>query len=646
MSNNQIHRAKASTKTERDLLNRYTNNIAVGFVREVIDPQRMGRLMVWVPEHGPDTPETHVIVSYASPFGGSTDVRDNVPDDESEAGTQKSYGWWAVPPHKNNMVLVAFPHGDYSRGYWFACIYQQNANHMVPAIAGGESYDDSLNSDFSPFGPPVTEYNKKTSDVDPNSPKRAVYSKLATGLKTQGLNQDPERGVGASSARRESPSAVHGLLTPSGNSFVIDDSEENSFIRFRTASGTQIMVSETSGYIYMITKEGKSWVEISDGAIDMFSEAPISIRSQGDLNLIADGSLNLDASGDLNFRAGGAIRGHSGGSTDLAAGGSMALQAITKLSIGSGLDLAMSAGLNVGLAAGLNLVTESGGLNVRNGSLILDNSGGLGASSPSDAKFRDTTDINGRKSISSSVPTHEPYDHPINASLDGATYSENGNGGTKALTDGDGQSVEAGVGADNTPVQKIGGYTVSQKVNDCIKAAAQKTGVSYPLLMAVAAAESSFRPNAGAGTSSARGLFQFIGTTWTQTYNRYGPNGSRVRNAGVKNNVFDPCSNALMGAYYIKENQQILAKKGLATGATEVYICHFLGEGGGPSFLQALKRNPNASAASLFPSPARSNKTIFYNNKGKGAARSLQGVYNVLHAKVGATVPQWASFNK
>lgn len=646
---NRIFTGERGTKGQRQLSQlRSTNNIHMGYVRDSSDPQRMGRLKVWVPEFGPDTDETYLTVSYASPFAGVTDIADEKPDDKTEEGSQRSYGIWAVPPDKGNAVLVCFVNGDPARGFWFGCIYPQNMNHMVPGIGMNVSTDSQMNEAFAPYSPPVVEYNKKDSAVNPEQPTRPVRSSLAQALLTQGLNKDPERGVSNTSARRESPSLAQGWLTPGGNSISFDDDPANSFIRLRTKNGAQVMISDTSGYIYMITKGGKSWFEISDGAIDFFSEAPISLHSLDDINIVADGDLNLDAKKDVNIHAGGNVRSFSGANTEFAAGANLNAQAGAKASLSAGGDLAMAGGGSVGLSAGGTLVSESGGANVRNGSQILDNSGGGAAVSADEAQFKEASSVgNGgaRASIASSIPTHEPYHHPINASVNASQDSEAaGAGGTVSVKRADGSVVNGVAEPDNTPVRNISGYRVSDKVNGCIMQASQRTGVPYTTLMAMAAAESGFNPNAGARSSSAKGLYQFVGGTWTTMISRYGPNGSRVKNAGVQNNIYDPCSNALMGAYYIKENQQALAAAGLPTGPTDLYMCHFLGTGGGKQFLRELKSNPNASGAALFPKAASANRSIFYNNSGQ--ARSLQSIYNMMNSKTGATVPQWAAYQR
>jgi len=234
----------------------------------------------------------------------------------------------------------------------------------------------------------------------------------------------------------------------------------------------------------------------------------------------------------------------------------------------------------------------------------------------------------GRATIASSFPTHEPYHHPINA----ATGS-----GSKSATikRADGSTTTAVIAADNSTLRDISGFKVSDKVNQCIYQASQRTGVPYANLMAISAQESSFKADAGSTHAGAKGLFQFEDSTWQQTYDRYGPNGTVSKNAGVTNNVFDPCSNALLGAYYYKENSASLSAAGLPNGPTDVYVTHLLGPSGGKKFLRAVASSPDAA------NTVGNNPAIFKSN---GTARTNQAAYNLLNSKIGATVPQWTTY--
>src|SRR5213078_3034519 len=60
------------------------------------------------------------------------------------------------------------------------------------------------------------------------------------------------------------------------------------------------------------------------------------------------------------------------------------------------------------------------------------------------------------------------------------------------------------------------------RIAGSIKQAANTTGTSFEYLLATAKMESDFNPNAGASTSSAHGLYQFIDQTWLGTVKEAG----------------------------------------------------------------------------------------------------------------------------
>ena len=61
---NKINTGERGTKAARQLAElRASNAIHLGYVRDTADPQRMGRLTVWIPELGPDQQESYITVS-------------------------------------------------------------------------------------------------------------------------------------------------------------------------------------------------------------------------------------------------------------------------------------------------------------------------------------------------------------------------------------------------------------------------------------------------------------------------------------------------------------------------------------------------------------------------------------------------------
>lgn len=290
-----------------------------GFVKRTDDIQKNGRLQVWIPEFGsaPDEEQGWVTVSYCSPFAGATNVntinKNNFKDFE---GTQTSYGMWMVPPDINNQVLIMFINGDPARGIWIGSLYNQFMNNMVPAMAA-----DTKNHQYPGKAIPVAEYNKWDQKVtEPDLTTKPYEKTKFQGIGNQGLINDPIRGITNTSARRESPSSVFGILTPGpvidksapqpnirrkgGSSFIMDDGDCSEYIELATKSGSKIRLDETNGVVYVINRDGSAWVQLdAEGNIDIFSAKNISLRGQRDVNIRADRNINIEAGQNIFMKA-------------------------------------------------------------------------------------------------------------------------------------------------------------------------------------------------------------------------------------------------------------------------------------------------------------------------------------------------------
>jgi hypothetical protein len=194
---------------------------------------------------------------------------------------------------------------------------------------------------------------------------------------------------------------------------------------------------------------------------------------------------------------------------------------------------------------------------------------------------------------------------------------------------------------------------VGSTVAGAISQASAATGTSFNYLLATARVESGLNPQAGASTSSARGLFQFIDQTWLGTmkqsgaelgYGRYAaaisvtPSGQyQVSDPEMRREILalrnDPTVNATMAGAFTRANADILSNRlGRAPSEGELYIAHFLGAGGAARLISLAASDPNASAAQYFPGAASANSSIFF-DRSTGAARSLAQVRNVLTAR-------------
>lgn len=296
---------------DRDRTKRYLG-IYTGVVDENVNTEKTGTVSVYISALNDDPCENVLFDAvYTSQFFGTSPYINVKSDDITlDDNAVKSYGFWTPPPDVGSIVLVAFGDGLLSKPY----IISQTTNglpfnQMVPGIAGGPSFQGG------PFNTPTTEKNQYDPDPIHNGKLRPIYHDFAEAITTQGLINDPIRGATSSSSRRESPSEVLGILTKGprndlgesigpGHQFIMDDAQNNSNIRLRTGGGTQILMDDTSGSIYVITKNGKAWFELDkNGNINFFGEGSMSIRSKGDFNLRADKNVNIEAGNNVNIKA-------------------------------------------------------------------------------------------------------------------------------------------------------------------------------------------------------------------------------------------------------------------------------------------------------------------------------------------------------
>ena len=140
----------------------------LAIVRNHLDSEYMGSIEVELLKtnsegNTSDATGEVVPVSYLSPFYGVTPFN-ATSENEGYDYTQKSYGFWAVPPDIGTKVLVIFAEGNRGRGYWIGCVQDQNMNFMVPGNAS-----TTYNSEDQTKPRPVGEYNKKTEEAIGNN---------------------------------------------------------------------------------------------------------------------------------------------------------------------------------------------------------------------------------------------------------------------------------------------------------------------------------------------------------------------------------------------------------------------------------------------------------------------------------------------
>ena len=177
----------------------------------------------------------------------------------------------------------------------------------------------------------------------------------------------------------------------------------------------------------------------------------------------------------------------------------------------------------------------------------------------------------------------------------------------------------------------------SHNVVNAIKQASTRTGVNFAYLVKQAAAESNFKADIKAKTSSATGLYQFIESTWLSMVDQYGDKHGISTEGKSRADILelrkDPQAASLMAAEFAGENERFLKNHTSSEiGSTELYFAHFLGAPKAASFLNGLKENPLQEAALLFPKAAAANRNVFY-DRNTGRAKTMQEVYNFFDKK-------------
>lgn len=171
----------------------------------------------------------------------------------------------------------------------------------------------------------------------------------------------------------------------------------------------------------------------------------------------------------------------------------------------------------------------------------------------------------------------------------------------------------------------------------------KKTGIDPGLLTRIAKQESGYVPDIGAGSSSAKGLFQFTTGTWDGGYYKgtFSPGikyevakflGVPVEQLDVYNPVHNTVGAALLVKRNFKEFKVHSKKFGLNEKLTPelTYAMHFAGANGAAKLVNALKTTPDELAAKITPSAANSNKGVFYRNSDTSKPRTVKQMFEYL----------------
>jgi hypothetical protein len=438
-----------------------------GVVKNTSDSNRSGRIQVYIeafadPSTGnEDDDTTWTTVSYLPAFFGSTPYNPSASGIGTYIdGNSNSYGMWFTPPDVGITVLCVFVNGDRSQGFYIGVAPDQSIGHMVPAVGASSAYvPENENQKQYLDGvirAPVVEINTNNLAIEGGArffdQPKPVHAVVAQTMFQQGLIKDPERGPIGSSSQRESPSRVFGISTPGlpvyqgglkpeeaqqkldsgevkpqdlkvigrtgGHSMVMDDGDINGvnrLVRFRTAAGHQITMSDSGNFFYITHANGLTWIELgSEGTLDVFAINSINLRTKGDINLHADRDISMFAGRDFKVKSKELMQLESVKDFSLLVQQDLKIHSKTAIGVRSDGTLALASASGGSWAAGNSLVLQAGQIDL-NGPAAPP----VQPVNPITKVISDDTEFdtskgwqviaNGLESIVSRAPTHEPF---------------------------------------------------------------------------------------------------------------------------------------------------------------------------------------------------------------------------------------------
>ena len=404
MKEQQAMAVNNSKQFAENQLTRFNPNfMQLGVVMDNRDPTHSGKLKVWIEgsQSERDAKDGWIEVRYLAPFAGRTP---GVPGANSYQQYPKGYGFWAVPPDVGCTVAVIFKQGRIFDGYWFACLYDDRMNTMVPGMA-----TEVLPNSGYDMPVPVTDYDRNT--IQTNLKEKYPNIPMIEGLKKQSLLYDEEKGCANRSSTRQTTSTVYGMTSPRGNSFILDDGytdaelnaptwdddpdgyqdtqfsnpvndtavgkRKNEGIVLRTRSGAQILLSEATGDVLIINRDGTARIEFSgDGDINMHCDKNINIRAGLDINMNAGGSVNYDVGQNMNWRVNGATKLDLISTLDVKVGSQVVINAGADLRLVTAASLRAQSGSSTNITAGSNVSIQGTTTSIIGQSNVIISGGG------------------------------------------------------------------------------------------------------------------------------------------------------------------------------------------------------------------------------------------------------------------------------
>lgn len=339
-----------------------------------IYPQNQGSTTTGEPELG------SIWCQRILPFGGIT----------AQGGdTATSFGVLGPPPDVGNTVIVGYT-GDYASGIILGVLPDLQKQESVTTGGPSSVNNEGIGPSFEP-----TRTGDRTA--------RPIVSGSAEDL----LQDDTLRG-------RPRPNGFNmGMSDRTGNTLTLSpgDSEDGTGggVRLRTAQGSQIMMDDRTGNIYINNRSGTGWMELNNnGDFDVYCQGTFSVRAVGGFNFHTDNNFSAQADESINLKSLG-----GGGVKIQAAGGNIDMDSLNDLKItAQGGELHVNTGGNILLTSRAQIHLNGPTAERADPPIVANQLGNTGVT----------------ESISGRVPEQEPWRGHADFSPDADAFS--GSGGT------------------------------------------------------------------------------------------------------------------------------------------------------------------------------------------------------------------------
>lgn len=286
-----------------------TTTLVEGVVVDTNDPQQMGRLKIWCPSIDGENYAISELpwASYLTPFAGHAIDYPGGAAAKAPSGPL-AYGWWAIPK-KGALVVVGFLYGDPNLRFYMGSFFPEHSNRSLPA--GRNTETGPVTDTLQPVEPATTnlkaQFQGKLSE--PEAQTRGAYERMAAQPLTTKDGKEGYQPAPLAKTAGDFDPQTYCMVTPGRHAIIMQDNQETSRVRIKTADGSQVILDDANERIYISTAKGRTWVELdADGRVHIYAADDVALASGGSINIAAKGDFSVSAGGNINLGASGHLR--------------------------------------------------------------------------------------------------------------------------------------------------------------------------------------------------------------------------------------------------------------------------------------------------------------------------------------------------